>query len=54
MGQEDTLHKGTLTHTKHDDVSDDEVSSTPWDVNAADDMSNALTCPVTVKVKDGI
>ena len=29
MEQEDTLYKGSLTHTDHDDVSDDEVSCTP-------------------------
>ena len=47
MEQEDTLHKGTSTHTEHD-VSDDEASSTPWNGNAADDTSNAPTGPATV------
>ena len=28
MEWENTLHKGYMTHTEHDDVSDDEVSST--------------------------
>ena len=53
MEEEDTLHKGTSTHTEHDNVSDDEVGGTPWDGNAADYMSNASTCPVTCsKSKD--
>ena len=47
MEQEKTLHKGSLTLTKHDSVSDDELSSNTWDGNAADDMSNAPTGPVT-------
>ena len=36
-----------MTHTEHDDVSDDKVSSTPCEENAADDMSNASSGPVT-------
>ena len=40
MEQEDTLHKASLTDTEHDDFGDDEISSTAWDRNAADDMSN--------------
>ena len=47
MEQEDTLCKGSLTHAEHDDVSDDEVSSTPWDGHAADNINNAATGAVT-------
>ena len=43
MEQEGTLYKGLSTNTKHDDVSNCEVSSTPWDGNDADDTSNAAT-----------
>ena len=46
MEEEGTLCKGSLIHTAHDDVSTDEVSSDPWDGNAADDLSNAPTGPV--------
>ena len=47
MKQKDTLQKGSSVHTEHDDVSYDDVSSTPWDGNAEDDISNAPTGPVT-------
>ena len=46
MEQDDTLCKGTLTHTEHDNVSNDEVNSTQLDGNAADDMSSVPTGPV--------
>ena len=46
MEQEDNLHKGSLTHTEHDDVSDDRVSGTMWDGNVDDDTNNAPTGPV--------
>ena len=47
MEQEYTLYKGFLMHTEHDDVSNDEFSSNPWNGNAVDDASNASTVPVT-------
>ena len=47
LEQKDTLHKGSVTHTEHDNGSDDDVSSTPWDGNSDDDMSNAPTGSVT-------
>ena len=53
MEQEDTLHKGSSTHNEHYDVSDDEVSNTPWDGNAADYMSNVSTGPVTCSMSKG-
>ena len=53
MEQEDTLLKGSITHAKHDDVSDDEFISTPWDGNASDDMCNAPTGPVTHRRSKG-
>ena len=31
------MYKESLIYTEHEDVSDNEVSSTPWDGNAIDD-----------------
>ena len=53
MEKEDTLCKRTLTLSKHDDVSDDELSSTPLDGNAADNMSNAPAGSVTCSNSKG-
>ena len=47
MEQEDTLYKVSLAHTEHDVISDDEVSSTPWDGNAVDGISNVPIGSVT-------
>ena len=47
MDQENASHKGSSMHIKHDVFSDDEVSSIPWDGNAAADMNNASTGPFT-------
>ena len=53
MEQEDTSCRGTLALSKHDDVSDDEVSSILWDGNTVDDMSNGPTGPVTCSKSKG-
>ena len=53
MEQENTLPKGTLAYTEHNDASDDEVSSTQCDGNAAYDMSNAPTGQVTHSMSKG-
>ena len=49
MECEDTLYKGSVTQTEHDD----EISSTPWDGNAAEYMSNASAGPVTCSKSKG-
>ena len=53
MEEEDTLYKGSLTHIEDADVSDNNVSSTPWDGNDADTVSNASTGPITCSKSKG-
>ena len=53
MGQEDTVCKVSLTHSKHDDDSVDKGSGSPWYGNAANDMSNAPAGPVTSSKSKG-
>ena len=42
-----TLCTESSSYNKHDEFSEAEVSSSPWDRNAAYDMSNVPTGPVT-------
>ena len=53
MEQIDTLSKGSSMQNEHEDVSNDEVSGSPWDAYAAYIGSNAPTSTVTYTMNTG-